>query len=98
LDSTDISTSGKGKAPASTNGIEAYSKETLNNKIRRLTAANAQLVADKTETEKARVNLEADRARLFDEKNSLVAKREELRAEIAALNATRPPNVPVRGY
>ena len=35
-------------------------------------------VTDKMETEKAKVNLEVDRARLLGEKNSLVAKREEL--------------------
>jgi len=95
LDSTDISTSGKGKTPASTSGVEAYSKEALSDKIRRLTTTNTQLVADKMETEKARVNLETDRARLLSEKNFLVAKREELRAEIATLNAA---NIPVRGY
>jgi len=95
LDSTDISTSGKGKTPASTNGVKTYSKEALGNKIRKLTAANAQLMTDKMETEKTKVNLEADRARLFDEKNSLVAKKEELQAEIATLNAT---NVPIRGH
>ncbi len=47
------------------------------------------------ETEKAKVNLEADKARLLGEKNSLVAKREELQAEIVALNIT---NVPIRGH
>ena len=50
---------------------------------------------DKIETEKAKVNLEADRTRLFNEKNSLVAKKEKLRAEIAALNVA---NVLVRGH
>ena len=45
------------------------------------------------ETEKARVNLEANRTQLFGKKNSLVAKKEELRAEIVTLNATGPPNV-----
>ncbi len=38
------------------------------------------------ETEKTRVNLETDRTQLLDEKNSLVAKKEELQAEIAVLN------------
>ncbi|HYT42099.1 MAG TPA: hypothetical protein VEP90_07120 [Methylomirabilota bacterium] len=93
-----MSTSDKGKTPVSTNGVEAYSKEILGDEIRRLTAANAQLMVDKTETEKARVNLKADRVRLLGEKNSLVAKREELRAEIAILNVTRLPNVPVCRY
>jgi len=65
LDNTDISILGKSKAPVSTSGIEAYSKEALGDEIRRLTAVNAQLVTDKMETEKARVNLEANRARLL---------------------------------
>ena len=43
LDSTDMSTSNKGKALASTNGVEAYSKEALVDEIYRLNAANAQL-------------------------------------------------------
>ncbi len=47
------------------------------------------------ETEKAKVNLEADRVRLFDEKNSLVVKREEFRTEIVTLNAA---NVLVRSH
>ncbi len=93
-----MSTSGKGKAPVSINGVEAYSKEALGDEIRRLTATNAQLVTNKMEIEKVRVNLEADKMRLLGEKNSLVAKREELRAEIAALNAAGPSNVLVRGY
>ena len=98
MDSTDIFTSGKGKAPVSTNGVEAYNKEALGDEIRRLTVTNAQLVTDKIETEKVRVNLEADKARLFDEKNSLVVKREELRAEIATLNAAGLLNVPIHGH
>ncbi len=88
-------TSGKGKAPASTSGVKAYNKEALGDKIRRLTVANAQLMTDKIETEKVRVNLKADKARLLGEKNSLVAKKKELRAEIVALNAT---NVPIRRH
>ena len=50
------------------------------------------------ETEKARVNLEADRTRLFDEKNSLIIKRKELQAEIVILNAAGYFNVLVRSY
>jgi len=98
LDSTDISTSSKGKTPASTNDVEAYSKEVLGDKIRRLTAANVQLMTNKMETEKTRVNLEADRIQLFGEKNSLVVKREEFRTEIIALNAIGSLNVFIRGY
>ncbi len=40
LDSTDISTLDKGKAPASTNGVEAYNKEILGDEIRRLIIVN----------------------------------------------------------
>ncbi len=36
-----------------------------------------------------------NKMRLFDEKNSLVAKREKLRAEIVTLNAARPFNIPI---
>ncbi len=78
---------------ASTNGIKAYNKETLNDEIRRLTTANIQLMTDKMETEKAKVNLEVDRVQLFGEKNSLVVKRKEFRAEIVALNAAGPSNI-----
>ncbi len=95
LDNTDISTLSKGKTPAFINNVEVYSKEILGDKIRRLTTTNIQLVTDKIETEKVKVNLEVDKVRLFGEKNSLVAKREELRAEIAVLNAT---NVPIRSH
>ena len=62
MDSTDISTSGKSKAFVFTNGVEAYNKEVLSDEIRRLTIANVQLMTDKMETEKVKVNLEADRA------------------------------------
>ncbi len=87
LDSTDISTLSKGKTPASTSDIEAYNKEVLNDEIRKLIATNAQLITNKMETKKARVNLKADRTQLFGKKNSLVVKREELRTEIVTLNA-----------
>ncbi len=70
----------------STNDIEAYSKEVLNDEIRRLITANIQLMIDKMETEKTKVNLEIDKIRLFDEKNSLIAKREKFRAKIITLN------------
>jgi len=93
-----MSTLGKGKAPASTNSVEAYSKKILNDKIRKLTVANVQLIINKMETEKAKVNLETNKARLFGKKNSLVAKREELRIEIVILNTTRFLNVLVRGH
>ncbi len=95
LDNTDISISNKGKAPVFTSGVEAYNKEILGDEIRRLTIVNVQLMADKTETEKIKVNLEVDRIRLFDKKNSLVAKKKEFRTEIAVLNIAGFPNVPV---
>ena len=82
----------------STNGVEVYNKEVLGDEIRRLIAANVQLVIDKMETEKVRVNLKADKVRLFDKKNSLVIKREEFRVEIATLNAAGLSNVLVRGH
>ncbi len=77
MDSTDISTLSKGKTPVFTNGVETYNKETLNDEIRRLTATNVQLVVDKMETEKVKVNLKADKIQLFNEKNSLIIKKEE---------------------
>jgi len=98
LDNTDISTLGKGKAFIFINGVEVYSKEALNDKIHRLITANVQLMTDKTETEKTKVNLKADKVRLFDEKNSLIVKRKKLRIEIVILNATGPPNVLIRRY
>ncbi len=98
LDNTDISISDKGKAFVSTNGVEAYNKETLGDKICRLTVANVQLVVDKIETEKAKVNLEVNKVQLFDEKNSLIAKRKELRTEIAVLNVAGFSNVLARRH
>jgi len=98
LDNTDISTSGKGKTPASTNDVKAYSKEILDDEIHRLTIANAQLVVDKIKTEKVKVNLKADRVRLLGKKNSLVVKKKEFRTEIIALNAARSSNVPIRRH
>ncbi len=61
LDNIDIFTSGKGKVPVSTNGVEVYNKEVLNDKIRRLIIANIQLMTDKIEAEKAKVNLKTDK-------------------------------------
>jgi len=98
LDNTDISTSSKGKAPTSTNGVKAYNKKVLDDKIRRLITANVQLIANKTEIEKVKVNLEADKVRLLSEKNFLVAKRKELRTEIVILNITGLFNVSIYSY
>ncbi len=98
LDSTDISTLGKGKTPVSTSGIEAYTKEQLITEIQQLTTANVQLMTDKIETERIKVNLEADRMRLLDKKNSLVVKRKEFRTEIVMLNAVKSSNVPICSY
>ncbi len=72
-----MSTSGKGKAPTSTNNVKAYNKKVLNDKIYRLIIANAQLITDKIEIEKAKVNLEIDKIQLFGGKNSLVVKKKE---------------------
>ena len=93
-----MSTSSKGKTPISTNDVETYSKETLGDEIRRLIAANAQLVADKIETEKVKVNLETDRMQLLSKKNSLVVKKEELRIEIIVLNTAGFSNILIRGH
>ncbi len=93
-----MSTLSKGKMPVFTNGVEAYSKEILNDEICRLIIANVQLVTDKIKTEKVKINLEVDKAQLFGEKNSLVIKKEEFRAEIVTLNTTGLSNVLVRGY
>ncbi len=73
-----MSTLGKGKASVFTNDVEAYNKKTLSDKIRRLTTTNVQLMIDKIKTEKVKVNLKANKVRLFGEKNSLVAKKKEL--------------------
>ena len=53
---------------------------------------------NKIKTKKAKVNLEVNKVRLFDEKNFLVVKREKFRAEITVLNATGSFNVLIRGY
>ncbi len=98
MDNTDISISNKDKTPVSTNGIKTYNKETLGDKIRRLIIANIQLMTDKMETEKAKVNLKVDKVQLFGKKNSLVTKRKKLRTEITTLNAVGPSNIPVRRY
>ena len=98
LDNTDISISNKGKTSVFTNGIKTFNKETLDDKIRKLIIANTQLMIDKIEIKKAKVNLETNRARLFDEKNSLVVKKKKLRAEIVILNVTEPSNIPIRGH
>ncbi len=98
LDNIDISTSSKGKTSASTNDVEVYNKETLNDEIRRLITANAQLITDKIETEKAKVNLKADKIQLFNEKNSLVVKKKELRTEIAVLYTAGLSNVSIRSH
>ena len=80
------------------NGIEDYNKEVLDNKIRKLTIANIQLITNKMETKKVRINLKVDRTRLLDEKNSLVVKKEEFRTEIVILNIIRFSNVPVYSH
>ncbi len=98
MDNTDISTSGKGKTPVSTNDIEAYNKETLGDEIRRLITANAQLIINKMKTEKIKINLEVDKVQLFDKKNSLVVKRKKLRAKIVILNVAGSSNVSIRKH
>ena len=93
-----MSTLGKDKASVSISGIESYTKEQLAVEIQRFSITNIQLMTDKMEIEKVKVNLEANRVRLFDEKNFLIIKREELRIEIVVLNVVRFFNVLIRGY
>ncbi len=62
--------------------METYSKEALGEEIRKFTAANVQLVNDKLNIEAAKTKLETDKIRLINKKNILIAKREELRAEL----------------
>ncbi len=52
-------------------------------------------MTDKIEIEKIRINLKANKAQLLNKKNSLVAKKKELRTKIAILNIV---NVPVRNH
>ena len=77
----------KGKRSVSTSDVEAYSKEQLAEEIYRLIAANAQLVNDKLRTKATNVKLEADKNKLINKKNILVAKREELQTELEATRA-----------
>ncbi len=55
-------------------------------------------MTDKIEIEKIRINLETDKIRLFDEKNSLVAKKKELRTKIVTLNTAGFFNVLIYGH
>jgi len=98
LDSIDISILGKGKAPVSINDVETYSKKILDDKIRKLTTTNVQLMTDKIKTEKTKVNLKADKVQLFDKKNFLIIKRKKLRTEIIILNATKLFNILICRY
>jgi len=98
LDNINIFTSNKNKTPASINSVETFTNKKLTAKIQRLSTTNVQLITDKMETEKIKINLETDRIRLLNKKNSLIAKKEELRTEIAVLNITRLFNILVRSY
>ncbi len=97
MDNTDIFISSKSKAPISTNDVKAYNKETLSDKIRKLTT-NVQLITNKMKTKITKINLEADKTQLLDKKNSLIVKKKEFRIEIAVLNATGSSNAPIRNY
>ncbi len=50
------------------------------------------------ETEKTKVNLETNKTRLLNKKNSLIVKRKEFQAEIAILNAAGSFNVSIRSH
>jgi len=54
----------------------------LGEEIRRFTTTNVQLINNKLNTEAAKTKLEADKAKLINEKNIFVAKREKLQAEL----------------
>ncbi len=85
MDNINISTSGKGKTLALTNGIKAYNKEAFENEIHKLTQTNAQLTQNKQNSDTTKAAIEADKNRLISKKNALILKREELRKEIATL-------------
>jgi len=85
LDNTDISTSDKGKTPASTNGIETYNKKIFGDKIRKLTQTNTQLTQNKQNSDATKITIKADKNQLVSEKNTLVAKHKKLQREIATL-------------
>ncbi len=55
-------------------------------------------MTDKIETEKIKVNLEVNKTRLLEKKNSLVIKKKELRTEIAAINTGRSFNALIHGH
>jgi len=80
------------------NNTEAYTKEQLAAEIQRLSTTNTQLMTDKIETEKIKANLKIDRSQLFSEKNSLIAKKKELRTEIVTLNTVGSFNTPVHNH
>ncbi len=55
-------------------------------------------MTDKIETEKTKVNLETDRARLLKKKNPLVVKRKKLRTEIVIMNIIKSFNALVYSH
>ncbi len=96
LNNTDISILNKGKTFILTSSIEVYIKEQLAIEIQRFIIANIQLVTDKIKTERTKVNLEIDRMRLLEKKNSLIVKREKLRIEIVVINVVGFSSVLIR--
>ncbi len=84
--------------PIFTNDIKTYNKKTLNDKIYRLTTINVQLITNKMKTEKIKVNLETNKAQLFDKKNFLIAKRKKLRIKIVILNIAGPFNISIHNH
>ncbi len=50
------------------------------------------------ETEKVRVNLEADRTRLLNKKNSLIVKRKEFKAKIVTLNTVGSSKISIHRH
>ncbi len=82
LDNNDISTLGKAKAPTSTNGIKAFNKKILKEEICRFIITNIQLINDKLNAEAVKIKFEVNKAKLINEKNIFVAKKEELQVEL----------------
>ncbi len=62
--------------------MKTYNKEVLEEEIYRFITTNVQLVNDKLDIKAAKTKLEIDKARLINEKNIFVAKKEELRVEL----------------
>src|SRR6266699_2772531 len=77
--------SSKGKAPVSTSGISAYSKEDLGIMIMKLQDEKAQLIAVNKNLINMGRTVKTDKERLLKGKNTLVYKQDELREQLVAV-------------